>query len=96
MDHQYNEDKQWDHVHYLSELVTAEANLKQDRATKRRIRMARFDQIKTLEQFNFTWPKRINRQKVKNLFRLAFIEDKSNVVFLGGVGLGNYVKLLLM
>ena len=81
-------DKQWDHVHYLSELVTAEANLKQDRATKRRIRMARFDQIKTLEQFNFTWPKKINRQKVKNLFRLAFIEDKSNVVFLGGVGLG--------
>lgn len=81
-------DKQWDHMHYLSELVTTEANLKKDRATKRRIRLARFDQIKTLEQFNFSWPKKINRQKVKNLFRLAFIEDKSNVVFLGGVGLG--------
>jgi len=81
-------DKQWDHVHYLSELVTTEANLKRDRATKRRIRLARFDQIKTLEQFNFSWPKKINRQKVKNLFRLSFIEDKSNVVFLGGVGLG--------
>ena len=80
--------KQWTHVNYLTELATAEANLRQDRATERRIRAARFHQIKTLEQFKWSWPQKINRLQVKNLFRLMFVDEKSNVIFLGGVGLG--------
>jgi DNA replication protein DnaC len=80
--------KQWTHVHYLAELTNAEADQRRDRATLRRIRQARFPQIKTLEQFKWNWPKKINQLQVKNLFRLNFINDKSNVVFLGGVGLG--------
>ena len=51
-------------------------------------RQARFPVIKTLDQFNWSWPKKINRLQVKNLFRLQFVADKSNVIFLGGVGLG--------
>ncbi len=80
--------KQWTHVNYLTELATAEVNLRQDRATKRRIRAARFTQIKTLEQFKWSWPQKINQHQVKNLFRLKFVDEKSNVIFLGGVGLG--------
>jgi DNA replication protein DnaC len=80
--------KQWTHVNYLTELTTAEANQKKDRATKRRIRTARFPQIKTLEQFRWSWPQKINQLQVKNLFRLKFVDEKSNVIFLGGVGLG--------
>jgi DNA replication protein DnaC len=80
--------KQWTHVHYLTELIKAEADLRRDRATQRRIRMARLPQIKTLEQFDWTWPKKINHMQVQNLFGLGFITDKSNVIFLGGVGLG--------
>ncbi len=44
--------------------------------------------LKTLEQFDFTWPTKINRLQVQNLFRLKFIEDKVNAIFIGGVGLG--------
>ena len=80
--------KQWTHVNYLTELAIAETNLKKDRATQRRIRTARFPQIKTLEQFRWSWPKKINQLQVKNLFRLDFVDEKSNVIFLGGVGLG--------
>lgn len=80
--------KQWTHVNYLTELTIAEANLKKDRATQRRIRAARFPQIKTLVQFKWSWPNKINQLQVKNLFRLNFVDEKSNVVFLGGVGLG--------
>jgi DNA replication protein DnaC len=80
--------KRWTHVHYLSELTTAEANLRRDRATERRIRQARFPQIKTLQQFKWGWPKKINQLQVKDLFRLNFIDNKSNVIFIGGVGLG--------
>jgi DNA replication protein DnaC len=44
--------------------------------------------LKTLEQFDFTWPTKINRLAVQNLFRLKFIEDKANAIVVGGVGLG--------
>lgn len=80
--------KQWTHVHYLSELIKQESGLRQDRIINRRIRMARFPIVKTLDQFNWSWPKKINEAQIRDLFRLTFIEDKSNVVFISGVGLG--------
>jgi DNA replication protein DnaC len=78
----------WSHVAYLAKLLEGEANMRQDRATKSRIRLARFPVIKTLEQFRWDWPTRINRLQVQNHFHLAFIKAKTNLIFLGGVGLG--------
>jgi len=76
------------HVDYLARLVEQETNLRKDRSIERRIRMARFPVIKTLEQFQWDWPGKINRLQVQNLFQLQFVEEKGNVIFLGGVGLG--------
>jgi len=78
----------WTHVHYMTKLVEGEALLRQERATTRRIRLARFPIITALNLFDWTWPKQINRIQVQNLFRLKFIDDNANVIFLGGVGLG--------
>ena len=78
----------WSHVEFLGHLVEGEAALRQDRARARRIRLARFPVLKTLDQFDFTWPTKINRLAVQNLFRLKFIEDKANSILIGGVGLG--------
>jgi DNA replication protein DnaC len=80
--------KEWSHVDYLARLLEGEADLRRDRATKSRIRLARFPVIKTVEQFRWDWPTRINRLQVQNHFHLKFIQDKSNLIFLGGVGLG--------
>ena len=79
---------QWDHVHYLSQLTDAEVNLRQDRAVERRIKQARFPVVKTIETFDWNWPTKINRMQVQDLFRLAFIQQNANIIFLGGVGLG--------
>jgi len=76
------------HVDYLARLVEGEADLRKDRATKSRIRLARFPVIKTVDQFRWDWPTRINRLQVQHHFHLAFIKDKANLIFLGGVGLG--------
>jgi DNA replication protein DnaC len=81
-------EQHWSHVHYLSALMQGEADQRQDRAIRRRLKLARFPFIKTLDQFNWTWPKKINRLQIQNLIRLKFIEDRANVIFLGGVGLG--------
>lgn len=81
-------EKNWMPLDFLSRLVEGEALRRKDRATQRRLQAARFPLIKTLEQFNWTWPKKINRPHVQNLFRFAFLKDKANVIFMGGAGLG--------
>jgi DNA replication protein DnaC len=80
--------KHWSHIEYLERLIQGEAEQRRDRATKRRISAAHFPIIKTHDNFRWTWPKKINRLQVQNLFRLHFINDNSNVIFLGSVGLG--------
>lgn len=76
------------HMDYLAALAEGEAAMRRDRSIQRKIRMARFPVLKTLEQFRWNWPSLINRAVVQNLFRLKFIEEKANAIFLGGVGLG--------
>lgn len=80
--------KQWNYPQYLLELAEMEINNRNDRSTQRRIQSARFPAIKTLDSYDWNWPQKINRLQVQNLFRLAFIEQKTNVIILGGVGLG--------
>jgi DNA replication protein DnaC len=80
--------KQCSHVEYLGQLVEGEALLRRDRATKNRIRMARFPVIKTLDQFRWDWPTQINRAQVQHHFTLGFLRDHTNLIYLGGVGLG--------
>ena len=79
---------QWSHAEFLARLVEGEAAGRQDRARLRRIAQARFPVVKTLEQFDFTWPSKINRSVVQDLFRLAFVREKANAILVGGVGLG--------
>jgi len=80
--------KNWSHLQYFEHLLQGETDLRWDNGINRRIRMARFPVIKTLEQFQWTWPEEINRPQIQQLCRLRFIEEKGNVIFLGGVGLG--------
>jgi DNA replication protein DnaC len=81
-------EKQLSHIDYLERLADGEAASRRDRFTQRRIQQVRFPVIKTLDQFNWSRPKKINRLQVKNLFRPQFIPDTANVIFLGGVGIG--------
>src|SRR5262245_5895909 len=80
--------KQLSHLAYLAELIAGEAARRETRAIERRIKKARFPVLKTMEDFEWNWPKKINRPQIQNLFRLAFIASKTNVVFISTVGLG--------
>ena len=58
------------------------------RSLWRRIRDARFPVLKTLDDFQWSWPKKINRPQIQNLFRMAFVATQTNIVLIGNVGLG--------
>jgi DNA replication protein DnaC len=79
---------QWDHVEYLRRIMEGEYHERRQRVIERRVKAARFPVLKTLEQFRWDWPKKINRLAVQDLFRMEFLKEKSNVVLLGNVGLG--------
>ena len=80
--------KQWSHLDYLGRLVEGEALLRQDRATGRRIHLARFPVLKTLDQFRWDWPTQINQALIQHHFTLRFLKDHLNLIYLGNVGLG--------
>lgn len=78
----------WDHVQYLQRLIEGEFHHRRQRLIARRVKEARFPVLKTLEQFRWDWPKKINRLQVQNLFRLQFLAEHANVILLGTVGVG--------
>jgi hypothetical protein len=80
----------WGHLDCLKRLIEGEVARREDKSLAQRVRRARFPMPKTLDQFQWSWPKKINRPQIQNLFRLNFIEQKANVIFLGGVEPATY------
>ena len=78
----------WTHVDYLARLIDGQYQQRLQHTIQLRVKSARFPVLKTLDQFQWDWLKKINRLQVQNLFRLEFLAQNANVIFLGTVGLG--------
>lgn len=76
------------HLDFLAELIGAQRDAFDERATQRRVRNAKLPFIRTLDTFDWTFPDEINRSQVQNLFHLRFLAEHGNVVFLGTTGVG--------
>ncbi len=76
------------HAQFLRQVIEAEAQDRQAHALLRRIKAARFPVKKTLDQFQWDWPKQINEAQVRHLFELRFVAERTNAIFCGGVGVG--------
>jgi len=76
------------HAEFLEEIIGDEAAVRRQRSAEGRLSEARLPYIKTIDQFEWSGPDKINQPQIKNLFRLEFIEQKANVVFMGGCGIG--------
>jgi DNA replication protein DnaC len=85
------EDENFIHKNFkeqLSLLLEEEINFRQERAVKMRLKLAKFPVVKTISDFDFSFQPDLDRESVLKLFNLSFIEDKSNVVFVGPSGTG--------
>ncbi len=78
----------WSHGRFLEHLVAGEVARRDESLVARRVKAAHLPGIKTLDGFDWSWPKKINRAQVQQLFRLEFLPGHGNVIFLGGVGVG--------
>ena len=80
----------------LTILAEHEIALRKQKLIKARIAQAAFPNLKTIDAFDFNFPKNINKSKILDLFDLGFVHQKQNVILMGPPGTGNYAKQLVM
>jgi DNA replication protein DnaC len=73
---------------WLARVLEVEESERQHRSLKRRTGNARLGSFKPLVDFDYAWPKELDRALLEELFTFAFIEQAANVVIVGPNGLG--------
>ena len=79
---------QWPPEEIFARLLAGEIQRRADKSLLYRVKNARFPFVKTLDDFDWSWPKQINRAQIQHLFHLDWVPQHGNIIFLGGVGLG--------
>jgi DNA replication protein DnaC len=77
-----------DHLGFLLRLCERELADRERRACQRRLKAARFPQLKSLDEFDFAAQPSLNRPLVLELARCEFIDRRECVILLGGPGTG--------
>jgi len=81
----------WDEIGskpWLAQVIELEERERQRRSLERRTRNARLGRFKALADFDWKWPKRIEREQIEDILRLTFIREAANVVLVGPNGVG--------
>jgi DNA replication protein DnaC len=78
----------WDHETYLAAVLAEEVSARDTHGGENRIKAARFPQIKTMDDFDFSHQQGVKRQTMAHLSTLDFLVEAHNVVFLGPPGTG--------
>jgi len=77
-----------DHVRYLARLAELELIDRERRMVERRIRLARFPAVKSLDAFDFKAIPSLNKMMVLELARCEYVERRENIIALGNSGTG--------
>ena len=82
------EDQRLGHVEFLALLLDDEIDRRQSKMLAQRLHRARFEEEKTLEEFDFTFNPQIPAEQLRNLATCAFVERRESVLLCGPVGVG--------
>jgi len=73
---------------WLRTVITIEEEERQVRGLDRRTKNSRLGKFKPMADFEWGWPKSIDRRAVEALFSMKFAEDGVNIVLVGPNGVG--------
>lgn len=73
---------------WLPRLLQEEEAERAQRSMDRRIKEAKLGQFKPMSEFDWKWPRKIDRELVDELFSLQFLNGATNVVLVGPNGNG--------
>jgi len=88
--------KQSSMLDVLAALIGEEVAARRQRALQRRILRARLPPQKTLQEYNFNFPKRIPKQAILRLFDCDFVVQHGCAVFIGPTGMGKSHLLIAL
>src|SRR5215475_7737770 len=77
-----------DYLSFLLRLCEREVTDRERRACERRLKAARFPQVKSLDEFDFTAQPSLNRALILELARCEYVDRRESVILLGGPGTG--------
>jgi DNA replication protein DnaC len=72
----------------LEEIARLELADKAQRSLQNRLERARLGRFKPMADFNWNWPKKIERDLIERTLTLEFLRERRNLVLLGSNGLG--------
>jgi DNA replication protein DnaC len=78
----------WTPITLLEHLATAELDDRARRSLDRRFKRARLGRFKPMADFEWAWPKTIDRPLIERLLGLDFLARTENLVLVGAQGLG--------
>jgi DNA replication protein DnaC len=79
---------QLSHLEFLELIISDEIALREDRAIARRVNAAKFRELKTIEDFDFSFNPSINRRGIMDLATCRFIREQRDILFTGPPGVG--------
>jgi DNA replication protein DnaC len=75
-------------ISLLETIVRAEIEDRARRSVERRLKRSRLGRFKPMADWDWTWPKRLDRANVERILTLDFVERAENVLIVGAQGLG--------
>jgi DNA replication protein DnaC len=82
------QEKNWDHETFFENLIQCEVITRGNNRFQRLINKANFPNIKTIDQFDFSQAPYLSKKEISKLSECEFIEEKTNLLFLGSPGAG--------
>lgn len=76
------------YLSFLDDLLEEEVNCREQRRVETSLKLSGLPFVKSIDEFDFSFQPKLDRQKVMSLFDLTFIRQKGNVIFLGPPGVG--------
>jgi len=80
--------RRWSTTQLLEHLVESEQHERTRRSLERRLARSRLGRFTPMSDFDWAWPKRIERPAVEATLRLDFLAEARNVVLVAAQGLG--------
>ena len=76
------------YLSFLDDLLEEEVAQKEQRRIEIALKISGLPFIKSIDEFDFTFQPKLDRQKVMSLFDLTFIRQNGNIILLGPPGVG--------
>jgi len=82
---------EWDtlcHEPWIEPLLEREEYERSQRSLQRRINNSKVGRFKPMADFDYSWPKKIDREQIEDLFVFQWLDQAHNVILVGPNGVG--------